>query len=102
MLKRSFGAIKPLSDQRHAPDPELTRIIEKMMKVDLKARYQLMSDVYKDLVAFQTQQQGQTSVTAGVRRHRRGKVGRVRLRFALYLQGGRARPGRRTQEGAGT
>ena len=65
MLKRSFGAIKPLSDQRHAPHPELTRIIEKMMKVDLKARYQLMSDVYKDLVAFQTQQQGQTSVTAG-------------------------------------
>ncbi|WP_406700632.1 protein kinase [Singulisphaera sp. Ch08] len=62
MLKRSFGAIKPLSDQRHAPDPELTRIIEKMMKVDVKARYQLMSDVHKDLLAFQTQQQ---SASAG-------------------------------------
>ncbi|AGA30089.1 protein kinase domain-containing protein [Singulisphaera acidiphila] len=64
MLKRSFGAIKPLSDQRHAPDPELTRIIEKMMKVDVKSRYQLMSDVYKDLVAFQTQQQSQTTSSA--------------------------------------
>jgi len=53
MLKRSFGAIKPLSDQRHAPDPELTRIIEKMMKVDLKARYQSMGEVYEDLVAYQ-------------------------------------------------
>lgn len=56
MLKRSFGAIKPLSDQRHAPHPELTRIIEKMMKVDLKSRYQLMSEVHNDLVEFQTQQ----------------------------------------------
>ena len=37
MLKRSFGAIKPLSEQRHAPSEELTRIIEKMMRMDLKA-----------------------------------------------------------------
>ena len=49
MLKRSFGAIKPLSEQRHAPDPELSRIIEKMMKVDLSARYQTIEDVIDDL-----------------------------------------------------
>src|SRR5579883_1178226 len=38
MLKRSFGAIKPISDHPYAPDEELAAIIEKMMKVDLKAR----------------------------------------------------------------
>lgn len=52
MLKRSFGAIRPLSEQRHAPDPELTRIVEKMMKMDLKARYQSMEEVLADLEAF--------------------------------------------------
>ena len=52
MLKRSFGAIKPLSEHRHAPSPELTRIIEKMMKMDLKLRYQSMEEVHDDLVAL--------------------------------------------------
>ena len=47
MLKRSFGAIKPLSEQRHAPSEELTRIIEKMMRMDLKARYQTMEQVVR-------------------------------------------------------
>lgn len=61
MLKRSFGAIKPLSDQRHAPDAELTRIIEKMMKVDLKARYQTMSEVRADLEAYQAGTAGGSS-----------------------------------------
>ena len=37
MLKRSFGAIKPINDHRYAPEEELGRIIEKMMKIDLKA-----------------------------------------------------------------
>ncbi len=36
------------------PHPDLTRIIEKMMKVDLKSRYQLMSEVHNELVEFQT------------------------------------------------
>jgi eukaryotic-like serine/threonine-protein kinase len=49
MLKRSFGAIKPISEQRHAPDEELSRIIEKMMKMEVKARYQTMDDVVADL-----------------------------------------------------
>jgi eukaryotic-like serine/threonine-protein kinase len=49
MLKRSFGAIKPISEQRYAPDEEISRIIEKMMKMDLKARYQTMDDVVADL-----------------------------------------------------
>jgi serine/threonine protein kinase len=57
MLKRSFGAIKPLSEQRHAPDEELTRIIEKMMKVELKARYQDISEVVHDLEVYEARPQ---------------------------------------------
>jgi eukaryotic-like serine/threonine-protein kinase len=53
MLKRSFGAIKPLSDHRYAPEEELGRIIEKMMKIDLKARYQNMDDVVADLERYE-------------------------------------------------
>ena len=49
MLKRGINSIKPLSDQRHAPDPELTEIIEKMMKVDLRLRYNSMAGVVEDL-----------------------------------------------------
>jgi eukaryotic-like serine/threonine-protein kinase len=49
MLKRGINSIKPLSEQRHAPDAELTQIIEKMMKVDLKLRYQTMDQVVADL-----------------------------------------------------
>lgn len=53
MLKRSFGAIKPLSEQRHAPRAELAQIIEKMMKMELKARYQTMEEVVRDLEIVQ-------------------------------------------------
>lgn len=53
MLKRSFGAIKPLGDHRYSPDEELARIIEKMMKIDLKARYQNMEDVVADLERYE-------------------------------------------------
>jgi tRNA A-37 threonylcarbamoyl transferase component Bud32/CheY-like chemotaxis protein len=52
MLKRGINSIKPLSEQRHAPDPELTEIIEKMMKVDLKQRYNTMSHVVEDLDGY--------------------------------------------------
>jgi eukaryotic-like serine/threonine-protein kinase len=52
MLKRSFGAIKPISEQRYAPDEEISRIIEKMMKMDLKARYQKIDDVVADLERY--------------------------------------------------
>ncbi len=52
MLKRSLDAIKPLREQRYAPDEELTRIVEKMMKVELKARYQSMDEVMNDLSAY--------------------------------------------------
>ncbi len=54
MLKRSFGAIKPINDHRYAPDEELGRIIEKMMKIDLKARYQNMDDVVADLERYRS------------------------------------------------
>ena len=53
MLKRSFGAIKPLNEHRHAPSEELTRIVEKMMRMDVKARYQNMEEVVRDLEAHQ-------------------------------------------------
>ena len=53
MLKRSFGAIKPLSEARYAPDAEVCRIVEKMMKVELKARYQRVDEVISDLEAFE-------------------------------------------------
>ena len=52
MLKRSFGAIKPISDMRYAPPEELCRIIEKMMMIDLSKRYQAMGEVLDDLEAF--------------------------------------------------
>ncbi len=52
MLKRGINSIKPLSDQRHAPDAELSQIIEKMMKVDLKQRYQTMAEVVQDLDVY--------------------------------------------------
>jgi tRNA A-37 threonylcarbamoyl transferase component Bud32 len=52
MLKRSFGAIKPISEHQHAPDAELCRIIEKMMTIDLKARYQTVDEVIADLQAY--------------------------------------------------
>jgi eukaryotic-like serine/threonine-protein kinase len=58
MLKRSFSAIKPLADQRNPPPPALARIIEKMMKVDLKARYQTMDEVLADLEAYQAHPDG--------------------------------------------
>ena len=54
MLKRSFGAIIPLSEHRHAPEPELSAIVEKMMKMELKSRYQNMDDVVKDLERYQS------------------------------------------------
>jgi CheY-like chemotaxis protein len=53
MLKRSFGVIKPISEHRHGPEEPLARIIEKMMKMELKARYQNMRDVVADLEEYQ-------------------------------------------------
>ncbi len=52
MLKRGINTIRPITEQRHAPDAELCELIEKMMKVDLKARYQTMSQVVEDLEAY--------------------------------------------------
>ena len=52
MLKRSFGAIKPINEHRYAPEEELGGIIEKMMKIDLKARYQTMEAVVTELERY--------------------------------------------------
>ncbi|AMV37930.1 serine/threonine protein kinase [Planctomyces sp. SH-PL62] len=52
MLKRSFGGIRPLGEHPYAPDAGLSRIIEKMMRMDLKARYQTMAEVAADLEAY--------------------------------------------------
>ncbi|HZW34043.1 MAG TPA: protein kinase [Isosphaeraceae bacterium] len=70
MLKRSFGAIKPISDHPYAPDEELAAIIEKMMKVDLKARYQTMDDVVVDLERYRASLDAATGKPgAGARHH---------------------------------
>lgn len=55
MLRRSFGAIKPLRDQRHGNEvPEdLAEIVERMMKVDLRQRYQSMAEVVHELEAYE-------------------------------------------------
>lgn len=52
MLKRSFSAIKPISEHPYAPPPVLCAIIEKMMKMDLKQRYQNMEDVVAALKSY--------------------------------------------------
>jgi serine/threonine protein kinase len=52
MLVRSFGAIKPIVEHPYAPDEELCDIIDKMMKIDLKARYQTMHEVVEDLEKY--------------------------------------------------
>ena len=52
-LRRNINAIKPISEHTHAPPDEMSRIIETMMKVDLKHRYQTMDAVVNDLEAFQ-------------------------------------------------
>lgn len=62
MLKRSFGGIRPISEHPYAPDPKLARIIEKMMKMDLKARYQSMAEVVADL---ETYRDGRFGTAAG-------------------------------------
>ena len=50
---RSFGAIKPIERTSLRPDEELSAIIEKMMKIDLKARYQTMDEVVADLERYE-------------------------------------------------
>jgi CheY-like chemotaxis protein len=65
MLKRSFGAIKPLGETRHAPPEGLTTIIEKMMRIDLTKRYQTMAEVVDELKAYQ---QSLVAPKPGVRR----------------------------------
>jgi CheY-like chemotaxis protein/tRNA A-37 threonylcarbamoyl transferase component Bud32 len=67
MLKRSFGAIKPLSEHRYAPAPMLTGIVERMMKIDLKNRYQSMEEVLADLKTFQLSQGAAPAVPAPAR-----------------------------------
>jgi len=62
MLKRSFGVIKPISEHAHAPDPALSRIIEKMMRVDLASRYQTMAEVAADLKAWRDALEGNAPV----------------------------------------
>ncbi len=62
MLVRSFGAIKPIADHPYAPAPELCAVIDRMMKVDLKQRYQSMTDVVDDLEKYRR------SLQAGVQK----------------------------------
>ncbi len=61
MLKRSFGAIKPLAELRYAPPAELCQIIEKMMNIKLEQRYQNMAEVLRDLDIFERRRTGKSS-----------------------------------------
>lgn len=76
MLKRSFGAIRPLAEQRDAPPEELCQIIDRMMKIDLSARYQTMEEVVSDLERFERQM---TTMPERALRHgpRMGAVGSI-------------------------
>ena len=65
MLVRSFGAIKPIADHPYAPDEELAAIIEKMMKIDLKARYQTMDQVVHDLEQYKASMEAAAGLPAG-------------------------------------
>ena len=58
MLLRPFNSIVPLSDHRLKPDPELAHVVDKMMKIDLKARYQSMKEVIEDLEKFEAKVKG--------------------------------------------
>lgn len=55
MLKRSFGAIRPLAEQRYAPPPRMCVIIDKMMRMSLEKRYQHMGEVVDDLQNYYDQ-----------------------------------------------
>jgi tRNA A-37 threonylcarbamoyl transferase component Bud32 len=65
MLVRSFGAIKPIADHPYAPDEELAAIIEKMMKIDLKARYQTMEQVVNDLEQYKASMEAAAGLPEG-------------------------------------
>ena len=54
MLRRGINSIRPLHEHPHAPKTELALIIERMMKVDLKLRYQTFEEVQRDLDAYLT------------------------------------------------
>ena len=93
MLKRSFGAIKPINEHRYAPEEELGRIIEKMMKIDLKARYQNMDDVVADLERYRSTRSSRPAPPRGATQ--RGRARRRRIDFRRR-QGSRiGRPPRR-------
>ncbi len=49
MLKRSFGAIKPLNEHPEVSDLELIPIVDKMMQISLDKRYDHIDKVVADL-----------------------------------------------------
>src|SRR5262249_54700963 len=65
MLVRSFGAIKPIADHPYAPDEELARIIDRMMKIDLKAPYQRRGDVVGERERYRVSFEPVTSEPGG-------------------------------------
>lgn len=71
MLKRSFGAIRPIAEHPHAPPEPIARVVEKMMKVDLKQRYQSMEEVLADL----TTSRGDPAAPAAAKRPARPRPG---------------------------
>ncbi len=65
MLKRSFSAIKPLSEHAARPRAELAAIVEKMMTMELRKRYQTMEEVLADLTTYRdSRDRAPTATTA--------------------------------------
>jgi eukaryotic-like serine/threonine-protein kinase len=54
MLVRSFNSIVPLHEHRMGFDADISAIVDKMMKVELRSRYQKMDDVIVDLEHYET------------------------------------------------
>jgi serine/threonine protein kinase len=95
MLVRSFGAIKPIAEHPYAPDEELAVIIDKMMKIDLKARYQTMGEVIDDLERYKE------SLKEGGDKAGRGRQAEEDEDFAsIFLLPPEAAPGERESAAA--
>ncbi len=53
MLVRSFNSIVPLREHRMGFDADIAAIVDKMMKVELRSRYQKMDEVIVDLEQYE-------------------------------------------------
>ncbi len=104
MLKRSFGAIKPIAEHQYAPDEDLCLIVEKMMKVDLKAQVPDDGRHRGGARALPGRARGRGQVGQNRQSGRRERAGRrgIRLAFRLSVRDRRARRRRGQAPGTGS